>query len=165
MANYLISYFDPSIKNRMVEHACAKELMLMYFNKNNMNHYSNSEDGGSFQLYCRLRKTRLSLQQCIYVKGFKYLCRTTVAEIKPKSQEVITRLQGLVEQMNNSIDIGKFVFDTSAAELQFYDGIRIKPEAGATNLKLLYDHFDRLVSWPRFLIDVEYGDELLAINR
>lgn len=163
MVNYLISYFDPNIKNRMVEHACAKELLLMYLSKNNMNHYSNSEDGGSFQLYCRLRKTRLSLQQCIYVKGFKYLCRTTVAEIKPKSQGAITRLQELVEQMNNSIDIGKFVFDIHEVALQFYDSIRINPEVGVTNLNSLYNYFDRLVFMPRFLIDVEYGEVLLEV--
>ncbi len=163
MDNYLISYFDPNAKNRVVEYAYAKELLLMYFSSNKMNYYSISEDGGSFQLYYRLGKTLFSLQQCIYVKGFKYLCRTTVAEIKPKSQGAIARLQEVVEQMNNSIDIGKFVFDTIAFELQFYDEIRINPEEGVTSLNALYDYFDRLIFWPRFLLDVEYGDVLLDI--
>jgi len=163
MEKCLISYFDPNIKNRMVEYACAKELLVMYFNKNNMNYYSVSGDGGTFQLYCRLRKTSFTLQQSIYVKGFEYLCRTTVAEIKPKSQGAIIRLQELVEQMNNSIDIGKFVFDIHEAELQFYDSIRINPEVGVTNLNSLYNYFDRLVFMPRFLIDVEYGEVLLEV--
>lgn len=165
MDTFLITAFEPKFMSGIDEYIIAGNLLLMYFREKGIRYYRRPEDGGSFQLYYRLKNTGLSVQHCISVKGLRYMCQTRAAEIHPRTRDAYFRLQALTETMNSRIESGRFAVDDGPGQLRFCDGFRIAPEMETANAEMLYDQFDRLIYRPQYLMDVEFADELTEFRK
>lgn len=161
MDDYVVSYYNPRTSLTVMLYATAVELLLRYFSENDIGNYYCGPEEGTFQLYYRLKNTGFSIQQCIFVDGGRYTCKTTVAEIHPQSPEETARLQAIIDSVNKKLDYGVLKYDEEKGNLQFWDRIILRSRSGAINLKNLFERFDRLIGYPHFVLDVEFADAFL----
>lgn len=164
MDNYQFSYIDHSLIQKMQAFRNTKEALLAYFQAAELPPYSVKGDGGQFQLYHRLKKTQLRIQQCLFIDETNIICRTTIAEISLRNSRQAKTLPPLIAKINREIEYGQFKIDIQGTgDIHFLD--RFSPEELFTEETTFYyfENIERLIGYPHFLIDQEYGTAFLQI--
>ena len=165
MDNYELSYIDHGLIQKIRDFCATKEVLLSYFREAELHPDSVQGDGGHFQLYFRLKKTGFRIQQCLFIDGTDIICRTTIAEISMRNPRLAQALRPLIAEINREIEYGQFNLDVyGTGDVQFWD--RFAPEEPFKEEALFYyfENIERLIGYPHFLMDHEYGSALLQIK-
>lgn len=165
MNEYATIRIDNDLLKKTLSFRNAKNALVLFFQETDMPFYSNTEDGGHFQLYYRLNKTGLSIQQSIYIHEQSYVCRTTIAEIAVRHPWQAKIVYPLLIGINSETDCGRFNVDSgNSGCIRFWN--RFCPEKPFTEELPLYyfENFAELIGVSHFLIDEKYGTDFRRIR-
>ena len=165
MDNYERSYIDHSLIQRTLDFRSTKEALASYFQEAEIHPNAVQGDGGHFQLYFRLKETELSIQQFLFIYGTDIICRTTIAVISMHNPWQAQALRPLIAEINSEIEYGQFNLDVyGTGDVQFWDCFSPEEPFKEETLFYYFEKIERLIGYPHFPIDREYGTEFLQIK-
>ena len=165
MDKYEIAYIDHDLIKRILGVNHLRKALLAYFQEVDLHPDSNKNDGGCFQLYFLLKQTGFHIQQCLFLDEAGITCKTTIAEMGVRNPKHAQALRTLIAEINAEIEYGQFFLDAQdTGDVQFWD--RFSPEVpiGEETLFYYFENIERLIGYPQFLINREYGTAFLEIR-